>query len=266
VGFCDGQKWRWGRFSQRTSVFPPNLHSIYFSTIIFSIIRGWHNRPGVAAVPIASQNKIKKKKLKRIKIKCQCFLYLWKHQVPLPHCMIPHFEISRVFGQKRKSLEIGERNRRPYYLLQSPLLNVSTSLLCYNRKKRGFTIVSQHRERRNWIYTNLKLQLLNGLQNCCHFSLQLYHSCDRHFQDFRLQRAGFLQFIISNEQVRAKILVLIKLWKSTLLKIKTTSPKHQRWPPLMEFLRLTASKAAIHAVTKKGHVRMSLHYPQGHSL
>jgi hypothetical protein len=48
VGFCDGQKWRWGRFSPRTSVSPANLHSIYFSTIIFIITRSWHNRPGVA--------------------------------------------------------------------------------------------------------------------------------------------------------------------------------------------------------------------------
>jgi hypothetical protein len=30
------------------------------STIIFIITRGWHNRPGVAAVPIASQLKKKK--------------------------------------------------------------------------------------------------------------------------------------------------------------------------------------------------------------
>jgi hypothetical protein len=63
VGFYDGQKWRWGRFSPRTSVFPANLRSICFSTIIFTIIRGWHNRPGVAAVPIASQTRIKKKKI-----------------------------------------------------------------------------------------------------------------------------------------------------------------------------------------------------------
>jgi hypothetical protein len=62
VGYCDGQKWRWGRFSPRTSVSPANLHSIYFSTIIFIITRGWHNRPRVAAVPIASQSRIKKKK------------------------------------------------------------------------------------------------------------------------------------------------------------------------------------------------------------
>jgi hypothetical protein len=35
--------------------FPlPNLHSIMLSTIIFIITRGWHNRPGVAAVPIVS--------------------------------------------------------------------------------------------------------------------------------------------------------------------------------------------------------------------
>jgi hypothetical protein len=61
VGFCDGQKWRWGRFSPRTSVSPANLHYICFSTIIFTISRGWHNRPGVAAVPIASQTRIKKK-------------------------------------------------------------------------------------------------------------------------------------------------------------------------------------------------------------
>jgi hypothetical protein len=41
--------------------FPlPNLHSICFSTIIFTITRGWHNRPGVAAVPIASQTRILK--------------------------------------------------------------------------------------------------------------------------------------------------------------------------------------------------------------
>jgi hypothetical protein len=46
---------RWGRFSPRTSVSPANLHSICFSTIIFTVTRGWHNRPGVAAVPIASQ-------------------------------------------------------------------------------------------------------------------------------------------------------------------------------------------------------------------
>jgi hypothetical protein len=34
---------------------------ICFSTVIFIITRGWHNRPGVAVVPIASQpnNKIK---------------------------------------------------------------------------------------------------------------------------------------------------------------------------------------------------------------
>jgi hypothetical protein len=58
VGFCDGQKWRWGRFSPRTSVSPANLHSICFSIINFIITRGWDNRPGVAAVPIASQTKI----------------------------------------------------------------------------------------------------------------------------------------------------------------------------------------------------------------
>jgi hypothetical protein len=48
-------------FPPRTSVSPANLHSIYFSTINFIITRGWHNRPGVAAVPIASQTTIKKK-------------------------------------------------------------------------------------------------------------------------------------------------------------------------------------------------------------
>jgi hypothetical protein len=45
----DGLKWRWGRFSPRTSVSPANLHSICFFTIIFTIIRGWHNMPGVAS-------------------------------------------------------------------------------------------------------------------------------------------------------------------------------------------------------------------------
>jgi hypothetical protein len=56
-GICDGQKWHWGRFSPRTSVSPANLHFICFSIIIFIITRGWHNRSGVAAVPIASQTK-----------------------------------------------------------------------------------------------------------------------------------------------------------------------------------------------------------------
>jgi hypothetical protein len=32
------------------------------STIIFIITRGWHNRPGVSAVPIVSKKKKKKKK------------------------------------------------------------------------------------------------------------------------------------------------------------------------------------------------------------
>jgi hypothetical protein len=36
-------KWRWGRFSQSTSVSPANLHSTIFSIIIFT--RGRYNRP-----------------------------------------------------------------------------------------------------------------------------------------------------------------------------------------------------------------------------
>jgi hypothetical protein len=40
--------------------FPCQSTVICFSTIIFIITRGWHNRPGVA-VPIASQSRIKKK-------------------------------------------------------------------------------------------------------------------------------------------------------------------------------------------------------------
>jgi hypothetical protein len=50
------------RFSPRTSVSPANLHSICFPTIIFTITRCWHNRPGVAALPIAHKpNKTKGK-------------------------------------------------------------------------------------------------------------------------------------------------------------------------------------------------------------
>jgi hypothetical protein len=47
-----------GRFSPRISVSPVNLHSICFSTIIFTITRDWHNRPEVA-----SQTKWKNKKI-----------------------------------------------------------------------------------------------------------------------------------------------------------------------------------------------------------
>jgi hypothetical protein len=46
-------------FSENFGLFPlHNLHSICFSTIIFTITRGCHNRPGLAAVPIASQTRI----------------------------------------------------------------------------------------------------------------------------------------------------------------------------------------------------------------
>jgi hypothetical protein len=62
---CFGQKWSWGRFSPRTSVSPANLHSICYSTIIFTISRGCHIWPGGAAVPIASKTRIKKKKKQR---------------------------------------------------------------------------------------------------------------------------------------------------------------------------------------------------------
>jgi hypothetical protein len=39
-----------------------------FSTIIFTITRGWHNRTGVAAVPIASQTELKKKKVESFQL------------------------------------------------------------------------------------------------------------------------------------------------------------------------------------------------------
>jgi hypothetical protein len=48
-------------FSENFGFPTANLHSIFFSTIIFTITWGWHNRPGVATVPIASQTKLKKK-------------------------------------------------------------------------------------------------------------------------------------------------------------------------------------------------------------
>jgi hypothetical protein len=39
----------------------PCLSTFHLLHIIFIITRGWHNRPGVVAVPIASQSRIKKK-------------------------------------------------------------------------------------------------------------------------------------------------------------------------------------------------------------
>jgi hypothetical protein len=41
--------------------FPCQSTFHLLSTIIFTITRGWHNGPGVAAVPIVSQTKLKKK-------------------------------------------------------------------------------------------------------------------------------------------------------------------------------------------------------------
>jgi hypothetical protein len=63
MGFCDGQKVALGQvFSSENFGFPcQSTHSICFSTIIFTITRGWHNMAGVAAVPIASQAELKKK-------------------------------------------------------------------------------------------------------------------------------------------------------------------------------------------------------------
>jgi hypothetical protein len=57
MGFCDGERWRWCRFSPRTAVSPAKLYSICFSTIIFTITRGWHNR---ARVIYSLTNQIKK--------------------------------------------------------------------------------------------------------------------------------------------------------------------------------------------------------------
>jgi hypothetical protein len=37
------------------------FHLLLHNQIIFTFTRGWHNRPGVATVPIASQTKLKKK-------------------------------------------------------------------------------------------------------------------------------------------------------------------------------------------------------------
>jgi hypothetical protein len=78
VGFCDGQKWRWGQVFSENFGFPANLHSICFSTIIFIITQGWHNRPGLATVPIASQSRIKKKKIKNIGENKKCLMIFMK--------------------------------------------------------------------------------------------------------------------------------------------------------------------------------------------
>jgi hypothetical protein len=65
VGFCDGQKWRWGRFSPSTwfplPIFIPPISPQSPSLII----RGWYNRPVVAAVPKVQPHKCKKKKKKK---------------------------------------------------------------------------------------------------------------------------------------------------------------------------------------------------------
>jgi hypothetical protein len=65
--------------------FPGNLHSICFSTIIFIITRGWRNRPGVAAVPIASQTNKKNCTLRNITLRIaespdfNCRLLFWRN-------------------------------------------------------------------------------------------------------------------------------------------------------------------------------------------
>jgi hypothetical protein len=71
-------------FSENFGFPPANLHSICFSTIIFTITRGWHNRPGVAAVPIASQSRIKKKSEVWKSILLGCVT----RQVPISICLL----------------------------------------------------------------------------------------------------------------------------------------------------------------------------------
>jgi hypothetical protein len=56
LGFCDGA----GFLRELRFPLPIYIPSC-FSTIIFIITRGWHNRAGVAAVPIASQTNDNKK-------------------------------------------------------------------------------------------------------------------------------------------------------------------------------------------------------------
>jgi hypothetical protein len=68
-------------------VFPANLNSICFFTIIFTIARGWQNRPGVAAVPIASQTKLKTKN-RREDLLLHCRLYPLSH-APTSRCVTP---------------------------------------------------------------------------------------------------------------------------------------------------------------------------------
>jgi hypothetical protein len=48
-------------FLREPSVSPANLHSICFYTIIFTITRGWHNRPGLAVSANSLRNQNKKK-------------------------------------------------------------------------------------------------------------------------------------------------------------------------------------------------------------
>jgi hypothetical protein len=53
-------KWRWGEFSQSTSVSLANLHATNFSTITLTYHPGWYNGPVLAAVPEVAPYKLKK--------------------------------------------------------------------------------------------------------------------------------------------------------------------------------------------------------------
>jgi hypothetical protein len=104
--------------------FPANLHSICFSTIIFTITRGWHNRPRVAAVPIALQikNKIIKKQPLCREGGFASYEYVW----PSVKCTF------RTYSMSLKIL--------PFALHTSPLFSTGfteqikhiSRILCYN--------------------------------------------------------------------------------------------------------------------------------------
>jgi hypothetical protein len=55
-----------GQVFSKNFSFPCQSTFHLLLTIIFTITQGWHDRPGVAAVPVASETKIKKKKLNYI--------------------------------------------------------------------------------------------------------------------------------------------------------------------------------------------------------
>jgi hypothetical protein len=108
VGFCDGQKWRWGRFSARTSVSPANLHSICspqsssLSPEAGTIGQEWPQCQS-SQKPNNTKKKYKKKKKKRTTLYCVQWMH-WPEETVWGRRCAQHNTLQAYMNTHKKIL------------------------------------------------------------------------------------------------------------------------------------------------------------------